>query len=110
MATSGVVPIADMSTGANFVDVLVRINPTGSFDLVYNGRTIMDKLDVGFQPITGGRFGFGARTGGLNTNQFVDDVSITTSPGNSLLPGSCQVSSESAHHRGLSCLAERRGV
>ena len=85
--TSGVVPIADLTTGANFVDVLIRINPTGSLDLVYNGRTILDKGNIGFQPIAAGRFGFGGRTGGLNANQFVDDVNITTTVGDFLQPG-----------------------
>lgn len=64
VATSGVRPIAELVTGADFLDVLVRINPTGTLDLTYAGRAIATNLNIGFQPVTGGRFGFGGRTGG----------------------------------------------
>ena len=74
------VPLATMVTNT-FVDVLVRINPTGTLDLSWNGTAIHTNLAIGYQPIAGARFGWGGRTGGLNTNQFIDDVSITTTTG-----------------------------
>ncbi len=86
VATTGILPIASIVTGANFVDVLVRINPSGTLDVVYNGTPLMTNLNIGFQPVIGGRFGFGARTGGATANHFVDDISITTSLGDFLAP------------------------
>lgn len=86
VATTGILPLTDISTGANFVDMMVRVNPTGTLDVTYNGKAIFTNLVTGFQPIQGGRFGFGARTGGLNTNQFIDDISINTTQGANLLP------------------------
>ena len=74
------VPLATMVTNT-FVDVMVRVNPTGTLDLTWNGAVIHDKLNIGYQPISGARFAWGGRTGGLNTNQFVDDVTITSTTG-----------------------------
>ncbi|MDB6132935.1 MAG: Legume-like lectin family protein [Verrucomicrobiales bacterium] len=86
VATTGILPLANVTTGADFVDMMVRVNPTGTLDLTYKGQPVFTNLVTGFQPIAGGRFGFGARTGGLNTNQFIDDISITTTPGDNLDP------------------------
>lgn len=75
-------PLSFISTGANFVDVLVKLDPDGTLDLVYNGQTVYTNLLLpGFQPIVGARFGFGAGTGGANENHWIDDLSITTTTG-----------------------------
>lgn len=85
VATTGVLPIATMATNT-FVDMMVRMNPTGTLDVTYNGQAIFTNLATAFQPVAGGRFGFGARTGGATANHFIDDISITTSQGQFVQP------------------------
>ena len=76
------VPLSFISTGTNFVDVLVKLDPDGTLDLVYNGQTVYTNLLLpGFAPIVGARFGFGAGTGGANENHWIDDLSINTTTG-----------------------------
>lgn len=78
------VPIATMRSGTAFWDVSVHVDPDGTLDLRYNNNLIMDNQPIALAsgvrwvPQTGARFAWGARTGGLNENQFIDDISITT--------------------------------
>lgn len=54
---------------------------TGGLDVVYNGQTIFNNLDVsGFSASAGDRFGFAARTGAAYEDAFIDDLDITTVP------------------------------
>lgn len=77
-----VVPISFLRTGAEFVDVEIKLDADGTFDLTYNGTMVYSNLFVpSFLPITGAKFGIGGRTGGLNENQWVDDLNITTTTG-----------------------------
>ncbi len=77
-----VVPISFLRTGAEFVDVLIKLDSDGTFDLNYNGTLVYSNIFVpNFFPITAAKFGFGGRTGGLNENQWVDDLNITTTTG-----------------------------
>ncbi len=79
-------PISFLRTTNEFVDVQIRLDPDGSLDVVYRGTPVYtDLLLPGFQPTAAIRYGFGARTGGLNENQFVDDIQLTTTTG-PLLP------------------------
>ena len=72
-------PISRIVTGDAFVPVLVRVESDGTFDLIYNGQVIYNNLPLpGFAPLAGGAFIFGARTGGLNANQWVDDFALST--------------------------------
>ena len=64
-----------------FVDVQIKLDPDGSLDVVLDGIPFIDNLYTPFEPVTGGRFGFGGRTGGLNMNLFIDDLSLTTTTG-----------------------------
>jgi len=74
------VPISFLRTGDAFVPVIIRVENDGTLDVVYNGQVIYHNLQLpGFAGFTGGRFGWGARTGGLNENQWVDDIQISTS-------------------------------
>jgi hypothetical protein len=61
-----------------FVDVRIKVNTDGTLNLSMDNQVIYTNFYGAFTP-TAGRFGLGARTGGLNENQFVDDLSITTS-------------------------------
>ncbi|PYI86455.1 MAG: hypothetical protein DME26_09010 [Verrucomicrobia bacterium] len=79
-------PISFLETGDAFVDVIVRLNVGGTVDVVYNGNVVYYNLPIpGFAAIAGGRYGLGARTGGLNENQFVDDIKIATTVSGSSL-------------------------
>ena len=62
-----------------WVDVVVMLHPDGTLDVFYDNFHAYSNQYVGLGlPITGGRFGFGANTGGLYDNHWIDDVSITT--------------------------------
>jgi hypothetical protein len=58
-----------------FVDAEVLVNPNGSASFTYDGVILQATLP-GFAPIAGGRFMFGARTGGANDNHWIDDICI----------------------------------
>ena len=51
----------------------------GVATFTYDGATISAVLD-NWQGITGGGYMFGARTGGANDNQWIDDIYVTTYP------------------------------
>ncbi|HVM49739.1 MAG TPA: hypothetical protein VMU04_17055 [Candidatus Acidoferrum sp.] len=64
-----------------FVDVLIQLNPDDTLSVAYDGNYIYSNLDLsvfGYLPAAGGIFGFGAATGGVDDNHWVDDLSITT--------------------------------
>ncbi len=68
---------AGILTGDAFVDVRIEYR-NGLLDIDYKGQSIHNDLAIGLAPISGGRFAFGARTGGENVNQWLDDVRIET--------------------------------
>ncbi|HOA60846.1 MAG TPA: hypothetical protein PLY00_10440 [Verrucomicrobiota bacterium] len=71
--------LSDITTGDQYADVLVRLTPDGLFDVAWNGKVLMYRVPVpGFGSITEGRFGFFARTGGLNANHWIDNLRIYT--------------------------------
>jgi hypothetical protein len=79
-------------TGNSFFDVFINLKADGSLDLTYNAQSIFTALPTNYAPISGGRYAFGARTGGFTDNHWIDDLSITTStqtpvpdPGSTLL-------------------------
>ncbi|MCX8107338.1 MAG: Ig-like domain-containing protein, partial [Verrucomicrobiae bacterium] len=70
---------SDMVTG-KYEDVEVKLNRNGTLDLTYKGQKLYQGLILpNFEPMAG-QFGFGARTGGENAEQFVDDLTVTTVP------------------------------
>lgn len=71
--------IADFDTGVGFADLRITVGANGAFSLAWKGSTLFSNVFFpNYTPLTGGAFVFGARTGGLNENQWVDDLSITT--------------------------------
>jgi hypothetical protein len=69
--------IAVIRTGAQFKQIGVRLNRSGTLDLYYGDTAVYRSLILpGYAPFSAGRFGWGARTGGLNDNHWVDDVKI----------------------------------
>ena len=62
-----------------WVDVTVQLHPDGTVDVYYDNFHAYTNQYTGLSlPITGGFFGFGARTGGSYDNQWIDNLSITT--------------------------------
>jgi hypothetical protein len=69
--------IGVLRTGTDFAQIGVRVNRNGTLDLYYGTTAVYRGLVLpGFTPFGAGRFGWGARTGGLNDNHWVDDVKI----------------------------------
>ncbi len=85
----GAVPGSAVFRTGDFVDVLIQVATNGTLDVTVNGTAIFDNLPVALDLSNSGRFGFGARTGGLNDNHFIDDLTITTgSPGHPVVTSS----------------------
>lgn len=62
-----------------FTNVVIQLNANGTLNVAYKGQTIFTNLYLpGYEYIAGGRFAIGARTGGLNQNNWVDDLVINT--------------------------------
>ena len=73
------VALSDITTGDGFADVIVRLTADGLLDVAWNGKVLMYRAPVpGFGSVANGRFGFFARTGGLNANQWVDNLKVYT--------------------------------
>ena len=78
-------PISFMETGVNddltprYQDTIIQLNTDGTLNVVYHGALVFDHLPVpGFTSITGGRYAFAARTGGLYDNIWLDDFQLTS--------------------------------
>ena len=77
-----IVPIEQLRTGDAFADAGVKLDSDGSLDVSYNGRVFYSNFFIpGYFPIAGAQYAWGGATGGLNENQYVDDLSITTTTG-----------------------------
>lgn len=71
--------LGDLVTGDEFAEVIVRLTADGLLDVAWNGKVLLYRTPVpGFGSVAGGRFGFYARTGGLNANQWVDNLKLYT--------------------------------
>ncbi|HLH54495.1 MAG TPA: hypothetical protein VKY92_12845 [Verrucomicrobiae bacterium] len=65
---------------ATFSPVVITLKQNGTLSLSYKGQVIFTNLYLtGFVPASGYVFGFGARTGGLSENCYINDLSVTTS-------------------------------
>jgi hypothetical protein len=78
---AGITTSGDVTTW--WADVHIRLNPDGSLTLDYKGENVFTNFFIpGYQALVDAglplRFGLGARTGGLNANQWVDNLQITT--------------------------------
>lgn len=68
---------ADMVNGT-FENVIIQVKRNGTISVTYKGQKIYDNLVLPDYAPTYGYFGIGARTGGENAEQRIDDLSITT--------------------------------
>ena len=76
-----------LRTGADFELIGVRVNRNGTLDLYYGNTAVYRGLPLpGYTPFGAGRFGWGARTGGLNDNHWVDDVMIALNTQSDVAP------------------------
>lgn len=66
-----------MTTG--FQDVRIELK-NGLLSVDYKGQSVFASLPAGLAPQVGANFTFGARTGGENAAQYIDDLNITTEP------------------------------
>ena len=63
-----------------FAPVTLQLNANGTVNFNYKGVQVYTNLFIpGFKP-SAGQFAIGARTGGLNANHWVDDLTLTTQP------------------------------
>lgn len=69
--------IGVLRTGTTFKQVGVRMNRNGTLDVYYGDTAVYRGLVLpSYAPFNTGRFGWGARTGGLYDNHWMDDVKI----------------------------------
>ena len=62
-----------------FAKATITLKDNGTLSLSWKGQVIFTNVYLtGFAPAPGYQFGFGARTGGLNENLWINDLSITT--------------------------------
>lgn len=85
VAASVQVPYSELETGDTFTTVIIHVSAAGTVDVVYGQRFLFKALPLpNYTPISSGRFGFYARTGGLNENIWLDNLAIraekTTAP------------------------------
>lgn len=77
-----IVPIEYLRTGDAFADASVKLDSDGSLDVSYNGHDLYKDFFIpGYFTIAGAQYAWGGATGGLNENQFIDNLSLTTTTG-----------------------------
>ena len=67
----------DLSTGDVFEDLVVQMKPDGALTVTWKGFAVFKDYPTGFRPRPG-QFIIGGRTGGVNENNWVDNLNITT--------------------------------
>jgi len=64
-----------------FTNVTITLKPNGTLSLSYKGQVVFTNFYLtGFNPASGYLFGLNGRTGGLNENCWINDLSIVTTP------------------------------
>ena len=80
-ANGGIVltqPFSGLRPGV-WVDVTIQLHPDATLDVYYDGFHAYTNVYTGLVlPFSAGHFGFGARTGGSDDNQWIDNLSLTT--------------------------------
>ena len=75
-------PWQQLETGSSFGEVFIRVSDTGVVDMQYKGMVIFNGVQLpDYTALLGGIFTFGGRTGGLNENQWLDNIQIATTTG-----------------------------
>ena len=76
---SAKMPKADLLTGTNFMDLIVRVESDGTVDVVYKDMLVFDNVQTEFTGFANGKIGLAARTGGAFSIHAVDDLRIAVS-------------------------------
>jgi hypothetical protein len=98
-------PLNELVT-SRYVDVIIRMNPDGKFDLLYDGEVIAYQVQTPYAPTSGGRFGFGAYAGGQNAFHAIDNLRIETT----ILSGGAYLSSITPLGNNISAQPEIRAT
>ena len=69
-------PKADLLTGTEFTDFIVRVESDGTVDVVYNDMLVFDNVQTEFGGFANGKIGLAGRTGGAFSVHAVDDLQI----------------------------------
>ncbi|MBC8242997.1 MAG: Ig-like domain-containing protein [Verrucomicrobia bacterium] len=76
LVASEKMPKADLLTGTEFTDLIVRVETDGTVDVVYNDMLVFDNVQTEFTGFANGKIGLAARTGGAFSVHAVDDLRI----------------------------------
>ncbi len=76
---------ADLVT-SQFEDVLIEVTRSGAMNLSWKGQPLYRNLILPDFAPSAGQFALAARTGGENANQWIDDLSITTTRAGAVAP------------------------
>jgi len=72
-------PFSAFLSDPDYYPVVVRLDADGTAQVLFNNEVIFSKVTVpGFTSLRNASFIWGARTGGLNQNNYVDNVRLTT--------------------------------
>jgi hypothetical protein len=75
-------PYQQVQSGPGFADTYIRVDANGFCDVQYNGMVIFNHIKLpNYTAMAGNEFAWGARTGGLNENQWIDNIEIATTVG-----------------------------
>ncbi len=76
---SAKIPKADLLTGTDFIDFIVRVETDGTVDVVYKDMLVFHNVQTEFTGFTNGKIGLAGRTGGAFSLHAVDDLRIAVS-------------------------------
>ncbi|MCX8155867.1 MAG: immunoglobulin domain-containing protein [Verrucomicrobiae bacterium] len=83
-------PIAKINM-SDYQDLYIRMDADGTVDVALGGVMYFNNVQTPYQPITGGRFGIYARTGGEYEAHYMDDLYILAVPRNTAQGGTVSV-------------------
>ena len=72
-------PFSALLSDPDYFPVVIKIDADATADVLFNNEVIFYDVSLpGFSSLSGGNFIWAARTGGLNQNAFVDEISLFT--------------------------------
>jgi alpha-tubulin suppressor-like RCC1 family protein len=78
------VDVRDLARFPEYIPVAVKVDADGTLDMTYGPHTVFDDIPLpDYTPVAGAGYAWGARTGVLNQNVWIDDIILdarTTGP------------------------------
>ena len=72
-------PFSALLSDPDYFPVVIKIDADATADVLFNNEVIFYDVSLpGFSSLSGGNFIWAARTGGLNQNAFIDEISLFT--------------------------------